>query len=195
MLSRAHIPIVFCGTVLGSLPALACGNSMDAGISLPIGVDLVSWTVGAVFLNRVVLKNVIGPFDEEEEPSQFRRSFFLLVGVALILLLVTITAGVPILSLSGDAVARCSMSTLLLLALVASPLVLFLLQAELFQRLNTRGFSSKSSLTLIALVITSLFLAGVVGKTRDGLILPNLCSQESGITFMGVDEYNEQNQY
>jgi hypothetical protein len=179
MLFRALAPIVLCVAATWPLRALACVNSMDSSatsFTQPLWLDLLIWTVGAVFLNSVVLENLRDPIAKDQpRPSWFRRSFFLLTGLCLVLLLATALAGGPLLSLSADDLSRCSISRSMLLVLVATPAAFFVLQAMYFQSLGKGAPGRKRSTALVSLVLTSVLLATVMSLTRDVLVLPRLC--------------------
>jgi hypothetical protein len=179
MLPRALAPTVLCASALWPLGALACFNSMDSSAFVfnpPLGLDLFLWTAGAVFLNQVVLVNVWVPTAEgQPRPSWFRRSFFLLVGVCLLLLLATISAGGPLLSLSAQHVAKCSLNHSMMVMLAAGPAVAFTLQAVLFQGWRKRLFGNKRAVALVSLVVTSVLLVLGVSRARDVMVLPHLC--------------------
>jgi hypothetical protein len=177
MLPRALAPTVLCASATWPLRALACINSMESSASVsssPLWLDLLLWTAGAVFLNRVVLVKVWAPTAEgQPRPSWFRRSFFLLVGACLVLLLAVVSAGGPLLSLSAH--GRCSATRSLVLVLMVGPAVLFALQAVLFQGLGKRLFGDKGGVALANLVVTSVLLVMGVSLVRDKMVLPQLC--------------------
>lgn len=183
MLPRALAPVVLCASATWALPALACINSMDdSGIVFKqtIGLDLLLWPAGAVFMNRVVLVNVWAPIAEEQPgPSWFRRLFFLLVGACLVLLLAAFSAGGPLLGLSAQDLAKCSVDPAMVLMLAAIPMVLFALQAVVFQRVVPRWFGGKGSVALVSLVLTSVLLVLVAAGARDVVVLPDLCQSFS----------------
>jgi hypothetical protein len=180
MLPRALIPIALCAAAMWPLHALACMNSMDASainFTQTLWVDLPIWAVGAVFLNRVVIGNVWSPAVEgQPKPSWFRRSFFLLVGASVILVLATASAAGPLLNLTSLDLGRCAMKRDMVLMLLISPTVLFVLQALLFRRIGKRLFGDDKVVAIVSLVVTSALLVLVVGVARDNLFLPNLCS-------------------
>jgi hypothetical protein len=192
MLPRALVPTVLCASATWPLRALACYNSMDSSAFVfnpPLGLDLLLWTAGAVFLNHVVLVNVWAPAAEgQPRPSWFRRSFFLLVGACLVLLLATISAGGPLLSLSAQDVAKCSLNHSMVVMLVAGPAGVFTLQAVLFQGWRKRLFGDKRGVALVSLVVTSVLLVLGVGLARDAMVLPRLCEPWSAVY---VDRNNE----
>ncbi|RKG80465.1 hypothetical protein [Corallococcus terminator] len=179
MLSRALAPLLLCVSVLAPLRAIACFNSMDAStreFTQSFWVDLILWTLGAVFLNRVVLFNGLGTTAEERaSASGLRKAFLLLVSAALVLLLATVSAGGPLLNFSSMDFARCSVSRTMLLVLVASPAVLFSLQAVVFHGPGRRLFRDRGGVALASLVLTSVLLATGLGKVRETYILPHLC--------------------
>ena len=184
MLPRALVPTVLFASAAWPLRALACYNSMDSGafvFTRTLWLDLLVWTVGALFLNRLVLVHVWGPTAQgQPRPSWFRRSFFLLVSAALVLLLAAVSAGGPLLSLSPYELSRCSVNRSMLLVLVAGPAVLFTLQALLFRGVGNWLFGDKRGLTFMSLVSTSVLLVMGVGMARDALVLPKLCESKSG---------------
>ncbi|MDY7232497.1 hypothetical protein [Hyalangium rubrum] len=191
MLSRALVPIVLCAAATWPLRALACINAMDTSafaFTQTLWLDLLLWTAGAVFLNRVVLVNVRGSTAEgQPSPSGFRRFFFLLVGAALILLLAAVSAAGPLLSLSARDLARCTVNRSMVLVLLAAPTVLFLLQAVIFQGWGKRLFGEKRSVALLSLVSTSVLWVMAVGLARDEVVLPKLCKPTKG--FIAYDRY------
>lgn len=180
MPSRALVRVVLFASALWPLHALACINSMDSSAvftSNTVWVDLFLWTLGAVFMNRVVIANVWGP--DTASPagaSRARRFFFLLVGVCLVLLLATVTAGGPILNLSANDMSECFTNRSMLWVLMASPAVVFVLQTVLFQKWGQKLFGGDRKVALATLVATSLVLAGGVDLAREWVILPELCS-------------------
>lgn len=179
MPSRALVPIVLCATTLWPLWGLACINSMGPiarDVTVPLWLDLVPWTLGAVFLNRVVLVNVRGPAAmEQPQPSWFRRAFFLLVGAAIFLVLTTLAAGWPLANLTSEDLDRCTGSRPLILALVVSPVVLLILQAAFFQGTGKRLLSDKRRVALASLVVSSVLLVMGLRFVRDAFIIPQLC--------------------
>ncbi|NOK15729.1 hypothetical protein [Corallococcus carmarthensis] len=179
MRPRALVPPLLCALVLWPLHAIACINAMDDSyrdFSQSYWVDLIFWTVGAVFLHRVVLRNVWGPAAMgQPEPSRARRGFFLFVGVALVLLLETVSVAGPLLHFSASAISKCTVRRPLLAALVASPVLLFLLQAAFFHGPGRRLFGDKARVTLVGLVVTSVLLVLGMGMARETYLLPNLC--------------------
>ncbi|WP_224367323.1 hypothetical protein [Hyalangium versicolor] len=181
---RALSPILLCASAMWPLCALACFNSMDKSLFVftrTLWLDLVVWTLGALFLNRVVLVNVRGSTVEgQPQPSWFRRAFFLLVGAALVLLLAALSAGGPLFSLASYEMARCSLDRSMLLVLLILPAALFTLQAVLFQKLGTRLFGGQRSVAIASLVFTSVLLVLVVGMSRDAMVLPYLCKFTEG---------------
>ncbi|WP_338868494.1 hypothetical protein [Myxococcus stipitatus] len=179
MLARALASTLVCASVLWPLQVLACINAMDGtlrGFHESFGTDLGLWTVGAVFLNRVVLFNNDGPPSQQvHKVSWARRAFFLLVSAAFILVLAAVMAGGPILTISAEDIARCSVSLPFLLALVASPALLFSLQSAFFQGPGRRLFRKTRWGALVGVVVSSLFLVIGLGMARDTYILPKLC--------------------
>lgn len=172
---RALAVSMLCASVLWPLRVLACINSMDSmtkDFTESFWVDLGLWTVGAVFLNRVVL------FDEQRptaKPSGFRRAFFLLVGAAFVMLLAAIMAGAPLLKFHAEDFARCLVSPPMLLVMVAIPVVLFSLQSAFFHGPGIRLFRRRQRVALVSLLLSSFLLVTGVGVTRELFILPNLC--------------------
>ncbi|WP_163780271.1 hypothetical protein [Myxococcus vastator] len=160
---------------------LACINAMDATIrdfSQSFWVDMGLWSFGAVFLNRVILTHDLRPSTEPQpRPSMFRRAFFLLVGAAFIVLLAAILAGGPFLNFEAQDFHLCRVSRPMLLALVASPVVLFVLQSAFFQGPGRRLFRDRKRGALVSLVLSSLLLATGMGIARDVFVLPNLCER------------------
>ncbi|NOJ93701.1 hypothetical protein HMI51_12255 [Corallococcus coralloides] len=190
MLRRALAPILFGAPVLWPLHALACINSMDYApkdFSQSYWADLVFWSVGAVFMNRVVLRNVWGPA-VKGQPAAARRSFFLIVGVALLLLLEAVSVGGPLLNFSASDFSTCVMSIPNLVVLVASPVVLFLMQAAFFHGPGKRRFGDTGTRPLVALVVTSVVLVLGLGVIRENIILPYLCDNPS-LGFVDIHGY------
>jgi hypothetical protein len=191
MLSRALVLVVLFASALWPLHALACGNSMDSSAvftSDTVWSDLFLWIMSAVFLNRVVIANVWGPATASPAGSSWaRRFFFLLVGACLVLLLATVTAGGPVLNLSANNMSGCLTDRFMLWVLMASPAVVFVLQAVLFHTWGQKLFGGNRTVALAALVCTSVFLAGGVDVARESVILPELCAS-AGIVF-GDGEY------
>ncbi|PTL81594.1 hypothetical protein [Vitiosangium sp. GDMCC 1.1324] len=192
MISRALVLVVLFASALWPLHALACSNSMDSSAiftSNTFWLDLFLWTMGAVFLNRVVIANVWGPATASPAGSSWaRRFFFLLVGACLLLLLATVTAGGPVLNLSAHAMSECLTNRSMLWVLMASPTVVFVLQAVLFRKWDQKLFDGDRTVALAALVFTSVVLAGGVDLARELVVLPALCGP-SGIEF-GGDPYD-----
>ncbi|MFY0579070.1 hypothetical protein ACN28S_36665 [Cystobacter fuscus] len=186
MFSRALVLVVLFASVLWPLHALACGNSLDSGAvftSKTVWLDMVLWTMGAVFLNRVVIANVWGPATASPAGSSWaHRFFFLLVGACLVLLLAAVTAGGPVLNLSANKLSACLTNRSMLWVLMASPAVVFVLQAVLFQTWDQKLFDGHRTIALATLVITSMLLAGGVDLARESVVLPALC-ERSGIVF------------
>ncbi|NVJ19643.1 hypothetical protein HUW62_00110 [Myxococcus sp. AM011] len=176
---RALAVSMLCASVLWPLRVLACINSMDAStrdFTQSFWVDLGLWSVGAVFLNRVVLFDAQRPTAKHPPgPSRFRRAFFLLVSAAFVLLLAVILAGAPLLNFDAEDFARCAVSLPMLLVLVASPVVLFSLQSAFFHGPGVRLFRHRQRGALASLLLSSLLLVIGVGVTREVFILPNLC--------------------
>ncbi|MBN8468530.1 hypothetical protein JYJ95_18605 [Corallococcus exiguus] len=183
MLPRALAPILFGASVLWPLHALACINSMDYApkdFSQSYVADLFFWSMGAVLMNRVVLRNVWGPAVKgQPAPDAARRGFFLFVGVALILLLEAVSVGGPLLNFSASDFSACVMSIPTLVVLVASPVALFLMQAAFFHGPGKRRFGDTGTRPLVALVVTSVVLVLALGVVRENLILPFLCDNPS----------------
>ncbi|AFE05901.1 hypothetical protein COCOR_04574 [Corallococcus coralloides DSM 2259] len=183
MLPRALAPILFGASVLWPLHALACINSMDYApkdFSQSYWADLFFWSVGAVFMNRVILRNIWGPAVKGQPvPPQARRAFFVVVGVALLLLLEAVSVGGPLLNFSATDFSECRMSITNLVMLVASPLVLFLLQAAFFHGPGKRRFGDTGKRPIVALVVTSVVLVLGLGMVREYIILPYLCDNTS----------------
>jgi hypothetical protein len=71
--------------------------------------------------------------------------------------------------------------------LMASPVVVFVLQAVLFQKWEPKLFDGDKTVALVTLVFTSVVLAGGVDLVRVSVVLPALCGP-SGIVF-GNGEY------
>ncbi|WP_375773153.1 hypothetical protein NR798_20430 [Archangium gephyra] len=192
MLSRALVLAVLFASALWPLHALACSNSMDSSAvftSNTVWIDLILWTLGAVFLNRVVIANVWGPATASPAgSSRARRFFFLLVGACLVLLLATVSAGGPLLNLSAKAMSACLTNGFMLWVLLASPAVVFVLQAVLFQKWSQKLFGDDRTVALATLVFTSVVLSGGVDLAREWVVLPELC-ESSGIVF-GDDAYD-----
>ncbi|RKH89946.1 hypothetical protein D7Y21_08325 [Corallococcus sp. AB045] len=181
MLPRALAPILFGAPVLWPLRALACINSMDDApkdFSQSYWAGLFVWSVGAVFMNRVILRNVWGP-TVKGQPEAARRGFFLLVGVALLLLLEAVSVGGPLLNFSASDFSACAMRTPNLVLLVASPVVLFLMQAAFFHGPGKRRFGDTGTRPLVALVLTSVVLVLGLGMAQEHIILPNLCDNRT----------------
>jgi hypothetical protein len=176
MLPRALTSLVLCAAATWPLRALACGNSMDYPTIISgqtFGLDLILWTVGAVFLNSVVLVNVRDPAAEgEPSPSRFRRSFFLIVGTCLVLLFAVVSAGGLLLSLSAIDLSRCTLNRSMLLMLVASPTFFFVLQTVLIQGVGKRWLGDKWGVgALVGLVVTAVVLSTVVDLIRQSIVL------------------------
>ncbi|WNG59971.1 hypothetical protein F0U59_38560 [Archangium gephyra] len=192
MFSRALVLVVLFASALWPLHALACSNSMDSSAvftSNTFWLDLVLWTMGAVFLNRVVIANVWGPATASPAGASWaRRFFFLLVGACLVLLLATVTAAGPVLNLSANKMSKCLTNRSMLWVLMASPAVVFVLQAVLFQKWDQKLFGGDRKAALATLVLTSVLLAGGVDLARESVVLPALC-RSSGIVF-GDDAYD-----
>lgn len=164
---------------------LGCMNSMDNGAFIftqSFWLDLVLWTLGAVFLNRVVLPNVRQP-TVQGEPEWARRSFFLLVGACLVLLLALASAGAPLLGLSPERLARCQLNLSLLAVMVVGPALLFSVQALLFQGMGRRLFGDRQGRALVALLISSVLLVVVLSQAREVVVLPELCGSARGSAF------------
>lgn len=181
MLPRALVPVVFCVAVTWSLSAIACGNSMDSAPAVSghlFWLDMLVWPVGAVFLNRVVLVNLRGPATEDpSNPSGGRRPFFLLVGVCLVLVLVSVWAGGPLLALNAQSLSGCDMSLPMLPVLLVGPAFFFVSQSVLFHRFGGGRFA------LVSLVLSSLILALMVDVARTNIVLPMLCGPEWSPSF------------
>ncbi|MHA7631614.1 hypothetical protein [Corallococcus sp. M7] len=183
MLPRALAPILFGASVLWPLHALACINAMDytpRDFSQSYWADLFFWSVGAVFMNRVVIRNVWGPVVKGRPVTpQARRTFFMVVGVALILLLEMVSVGGPLLNFTARDFSECRMSIPNLVMLVVSPIVLFVLQAAFFQGPGKRRFGDTGKRPIVALVVTSVVLVLGLGMVREYIILPYLCDNTS----------------
>lgn len=181
MLPRALVPVVFCVAVTWSVSAIACGNSMDSPPAVSdqlFWLDMLVWPVGAVFLNRVVLVNLRRPATEDpSNPSGGRRLFFLLVGVCLMLLLVSVWAGGPILTLSARSLSGCEMSLPVLPVLLVGPAFIFVPQSVLFHRLGGGRFA------VVSLVLSSLMLSLMVDAARTDIVLPMLCGPKWSASF------------
>lgn len=188
MLPRAWVPVVLFASALWPLRALACMNSMDSSSVFltadslfpthTVGTDLFVWAVGAVFLDRIVLVNVRAPAAEQGNPAStlFRRSFFLLVGACIVLVLAAVSAGGPLLNLSAQHdLSKCSMNGVLLLLLVASPAGVFLLHSVLFQKVSRWLFGGDKTAAIVTLVVSSAVLALGVDLARAWLFVPSLC--------------------
>ncbi|QSQ17522.1 hypothetical protein [Myxococcus landrumensis] len=179
MSARALASLVVAASVLWPLQVLACINSMDSsvrGIDDSIWADVSLWTVGAVFLNQVVLFNNHGPPAKlVHRTSWARRVFFLLVSVAFILVLSAVMAGGPLLNVSAEDLARCAISPAILAVMVASPAVLFGLQSAYFQGPGLRRFRGRTRTALVSVVASSLLLATGLGVARDLFVLPKIC--------------------
>ncbi|MCY1083407.1 hypothetical protein [Archangium lansingense] len=192
MPSRALVIVVLFASALWPLHALACSNSMDSSAvftSNTFWLDLVLWTIGAVFLNRVVIANVWGPATASPAGSSWvGRFFFLLVGACLVLLFATVTAGGPVLNLSANKMSGCLTNRSMLWVLMASPAVVFVLQAVVFQKWDQQLFGGDRLIALAALVLTSVVLAGGVDLARELVVLPELC-RPSGIV-VGANTYD-----
>ncbi|WP_375745331.1 hypothetical protein NR800_11405 [Corallococcus interemptor] len=192
MVPRALAPLLFGAPVLWPLRALACINSMDHApkdFSQSYGMDLLFWSVGAVFMNRVVLRNVWGPAVKGQPgPAAARKAFFVVVGVALLLLLEAVSVGGPLLNFSARDFSACVMSLPNLVVLVASPVVLFLMQAAFFHGPGKRRFGDTGTRPLVALVLTSVVLVLGLGMAREHLVLPHLCDNPSW-GFVDTDVY------
>jgi heme/copper-type cytochrome/quinol oxidase subunit 4 len=182
MRSRNLLPVVLCAAILGSLRALACGNSME-GTEAPFAgtlwLDMLLWPAGVVLLNSVVLPHVGGLAAEgPSKPSGFRRAFFLLVSVCLVLLIAVVTTSAPFLDLSAEALATCSPTPIMLLMMLVCPAVVFVLHLLFFQRLSPDMFGNRRGLALATLVGTSVVIALVVSVARAGIVLPEVCGSE-----------------
>ncbi|WP_342380005.1 hypothetical protein NVS55_10620 [Myxococcus stipitatus] len=166
-------------SVLWPLQVLACINSMDSsvrGIDDSIWADVGLWTVGAVFLNQVVLFNNHGPPAKLVHRTSWpRRVFFLLVSVAFVLVLSAVMAGGPLLNVSAEDLARCAINPAILAVMVASPAVLFGLQSAYFHGPGLRRFRGRTQTAIISVVASSLFLATGLGVARDLFVLPKIC--------------------
>lgn len=187
MLPRALVPGLLCVSALWPLRAFACINSMDGARQFDqfFLVDLFLWSTGAVFLNRVVLVNVRGSAATgQPAPAAFRRTFFMLVGAALVLLLAVVSAGGPLFDFSAEDVARCSPSLPMLLVLMAIPAALFSLHGAFFHALDGRGAGGKGWRGVVSLVLSSVVLVAGFWIARDAYILPRLC--RSSTFFSGI---------
>lgn len=177
---RALAASMLCASVLWPLRVLACLNSMDAStrdFTQSFWVDLGLWTMGAVFLNRVVLLDGQRPTAKHPpRPSRFQRAFFLLVSAAFVLLLAVILAGAPLLNFDAEDFARCAVSLPMLLVLVACPVVVFSLQSAFFHGPGVRLFRHRQGGALVSLLLSSFLLVTAVGVTRELFILPKLCN-------------------
>jgi len=186
MLPRALGSLVLCAAVSWPLRALACMNSMETSSILShqtVWLDLFLWTVGAVFLNRVVLVEVRAPAAEGQPPPPLAsRFFFLLVGACVVLLLVAASAAGPLLSLGAHKMSECLKNHSVLLVLLASPAVVFVLQTVLFQKMGQWLFGGDSKVALVTLVLTSVVLSLGVDWARDA-IAPLACKPESAIVY------------
>ncbi|WP_223633216.1 hypothetical protein [Corallococcus sp. EGB] len=179
MTPRALAPTVLCALILWPLSVLAFVNSTDLiarDVTMSPWADLIPWTAGAVFLNYVVLVNVLGPTAmEQPKPSWSRQAFFLLVGAAVLLVVTTISAGGPLSDLNSEDYDRCTGSPLLMVALVASPPVLLILQAMFFRSVGSRLLGDRRRIALASLMVSSLLLVLGLRTARDSFIIPNLC--------------------
>ncbi|WP_157231994.1 hypothetical protein [Hyalangium minutum] len=192
MLPRALVPTVLFAAVLWPLRALACINSMDASsifTAHTVWTDLIVWTVGAVFLNQVVIANVRAPAVEgQPAPSRFRKAFFLLVGACLVLVMGVVSAGGPLLNFGEIKMSTCLFDRRFLLLMMGSPAVVFVLHSVLFQRLSRWLFSGDRLVTLVTLVVSSVLLAVGVDMVRESILLPKLCGATSYLLF-GHSQY------
>jgi hypothetical protein len=181
MIPRALALLVLCAAATWPLRALACGNSMDVPTIVSgqtFWFDLILWSMGAVYLNGVVLVNVRAPAAEEEPPSRFRRHFFLIVGTCLVLVFAVVSGGGMLLGLSALDLSRCAMNRSMLLMLVASPTFFFVLQTVLFQGVVKRRLGDKWGVgAIVGLVVTAVVMAAVVDLIREGIVL-DLCGIE-----------------
>ncbi len=151
-------------------------ESSEISFTQPLWVDLLFWSAGAVFLNRVVLVKLWGPTAEGQAgPSLLLRYFFLLVFGAVVVLLAMIVAGGPLLSRSSAGFSTCWVNHSVLVVLVLCPVVLFTLQAALFHGWANRSAGKKGVAVLVSLVATSAVLVFVMAVTRDTVFLPELC--------------------
>lgn len=183
MLPRTLVFTVLCAAALWPLRALACFNSMDTRSifsSHAVWTDLLVWAAGAVFLNRVVLVNVLAPAAEgQPKPSTSRRAFFLLVGACLVLVLVVVLGGGPLVRLLERDMYPCLLNRPLVLVLLLSPAVVFVLQSLLFRRPSQWLFGGNKHVALVGLVVTSVALAVGVDMARESIVLPALCGPSS----------------
>ncbi|NBD09929.1 hypothetical protein [Corallococcus silvisoli] len=188
MTSRALVSLVFCASVFWPLQVLACGNSVDPAEVLftPVfWVEMVVWIVAAAFFNRVVLVNVQGATAMGQPGlSGFRRTYFVLVGAAVVFLLAAGSTIVPFLNVHGNDIAYCSIRGVVLLSLAVTPVALFALQAAFLHGLGKRR-SGGTGLrpTLLGVALSSVVFVGGFGLFREELILPLICRGSNPFVF------------
>ncbi|CAM4037571.1 hypothetical protein [Corallococcus exiguus] len=192
MLPRALAPILFGASVLWPLHALACINSMDTAardFNLPFWGELFLWTVGAVVMNRVVVHNVWAPTVKgQPQPTAARRNFFRVVGVALVLLLAASWVGGSFMDVSNWALSHCAMSIPGVAVLVASPILLFVLQALFFHGPGRRFCGTKRK-AIMSLVLTSAVLVLGLGMARESIIFPELLCHNVRLSYWSSSYY------
>lgn len=181
MSSRALVSIVACALVIWPLQALACGNSVEAAEVLftPVfWVEMLVWTLAAAFFNRVVLVNVQGATAMGQPgASGFRRTYFLLVGAAVVVLLAASSTLAPFLNVGSSDIAYCSVRGVMLLILVVTPVALFTLQAAYLHR--GKGLRP----TLVSVSLSSVLVVAGFGLFREALILPLICKGSNPFVF------------
>ncbi|RKG69104.1 hypothetical protein D7V80_09890 [Corallococcus sp. CA054B] len=194
MLPRALAPTLFGASVLWPLHALACINAMDSAardFNLPFWGELFLWTAGAVIMNRVVVHNVWGPtVKEQPRPTAARRNFFLVIGVALVLLLATAWVGGSFMDVSAQALSYCAISIRGVVVLMASPIVLFVLQALYFHGPGRRRFCGTRRKAIMSLVLTSAVLVWGLGTARESLIFPELMCHNVRLSYWSSSSYD-----
>ncbi|NPD26212.1 hypothetical protein [Corallococcus exiguus] len=193
MLPRALAPVLFGASVLWPLHALACINSMDTAardFHLPFLAELFFWSAGAVVMNRVFIHNVWGPTAEgQPRPTAARRNFFLVFGVALVLLLGAAWVGGSFMDVSDQALGYCAISPSGLVVLVASPIALFVLQALYFHGPGRRRFCGTRRKAIMSLVLTSAVLVLGLGMARESLIFPELLCHNTRLSYWSPASY------
>lgn len=165
-------------------------NSMDYGaiaVTETFGMDLLVWTVAGIFLNRVVLANVRGAAGEEE-PSGFRRSFFLAVAGCVVLLIAALSVLEPLLGVSPERLSECIVNPAMLTLLLLGPATLFSTQALVFQGFHKLVFEKRKTLGLAALVCSSVLSVLVLSRARENLV-PLMCENPRPGFYKANDGY------
>ncbi|NNB89052.1 hypothetical protein HJC10_15875 [Corallococcus exiguus] len=192
MLPRALAPILFGALFLWPLRALACINAMDTAardFHLPFLAELFFWSAGAVVMNRVFIHNVWGPTAEgQPRPTAARRNFFLVFGVALVLLLGAAWVGGSFMDVSNWDLSHCAMSIPGVAVLVASPILLFVLQALFFHGPGRRLCGTKRK-AIMSLVLTSAVLVLGLGMARESIIFPELLCHNVRLSYWSSSYY------